>query len=517
MANRLRREHQPRGPNFIRKLPNEILVDIFSRVAHVNRDQPLSSFSATRVPKLHVIARVCRCWHLVVRNAPELWTIVLTPSTLSSIYASLRLSRSHPLDVVVKPGGQLDNALLSTLITNIHRWRRVSIVFGIDASDDFDEFFKIYAEPDKAHHASTLEEFTMEVDFSGYFGTRAVDLFAGGAPRLKHLSLRHIVPRNWNSSVLRGLHTLSLVDIYHFEHPPSLQNLVDVLDGCPDLQCLKLQNVILSNTDDDLDSPHNIIHLPRLHTLHIAKMADRELTDITSRMCTPRCTSYFLDDNLCTNPLLAAIASMVSEPVQAELVTCQHIEIVLNTNLEVYLWTDNRRFSLLSPRIAELASVIRWITGLLKFARRFVPIHFSWEKKAIAPSWYQDFHTLRRLPCVVAISFIDCNADLSGFIHALNALENSEDGKQKWFWPELRAVRMHRCTCSPELLLELVTRRLDAAGTNAVVTLRKLEVLEGYAIDANTFEGLSRILGNGVTWKELPKGGRGTPSRRARG
>ncbi|KAF4577151.1 hypothetical protein EYR36_005138 [Pleurotus pulmonarius] len=113
-----------RPPTSIRDLPSEVLIEIFTYLAHIDSLSPLT------------VASVCRPWRSIVFNAPSVWRLITLDSRSRDIsalqtHALYWMTKSEPLefDVEVNVAERDDILLLlSPFLSRLQkRWRSFSL------------------------------------------------------------------------------------------------------------------------------------------------------------------------------------------------------------------------------------------------------------------------------------------------------------------------------------------------------------------------------------------------------
>ncbi|KAG9029750.1 hypothetical protein FRB95_004952 [Tulasnella sp. JGI-2019a] len=273
----------------ISRLPNDLLVEIFTLASAMeDRLTRQCCGDRTNIRMLATLAFVCHEWREIVHTTPSLWTYISAdhPETASleclarSDQAPLRISVEYPLFQF-----PARHKFKTRIIHEVHRWK------SADISDmDIELLRELEQRP-----APLLEM----LDIRGNMGSAAVmrNLFCGSASRLRHLSLTHFrIP--WDSSLLSHLRTLSIG--YWRDDGPSVQQVVHILQSCPDLTifdlCLRPEL-----HPGPIPPGVSTVDLPQLEHLSISVhplMAEHLL----QRMRIPSCKTFHVNDTDATGP-----------------------------------------------------------------------------------------------------------------------------------------------------------------------------------------------------------------------
>lgn len=283
-----------RSQSPIFRLPEELLSLIFvTGVCDAEDEDPLLVSS---------LMLVCRYWRDVAINTPELWsTICISPhGSLEKARRRLARSKSVRLDVSINFNPRADEP--STVTENIVRamdllrpalWRTRS--FRLSVPNRPQVHAAVLRCQEDAPFLETLSICVYHSMQDDHYSSPCLPLFNGYTPRLKSCSFTSF-NFGWDRRIVSGLNALHLVGYWN-GLSPSVDTLLDILRGCPNLQELTLRNI------SDVDSPISALD-QEFSTAKIVKL--------------PRLTkaSFYFSGNIRTRLLLSQISFPALESLE---------------------------------------------------------------------------------------------------------------------------------------------------------------------------------------------------------
>ncbi|KAG8870184.1 hypothetical protein FRB97_000241 [Tulasnella sp. 331] len=183
-------------------LPAKLILEIIRLALNFPSRRNAEKFTSGYHDKLHILASVTYVFTLIIKQAPELWSVLDTNDDETNWQMSLRLSRFGPLVVQQEQAGRFGYLSWSAVLQINPRGKVVYM-----ATHKASELETI--------EAPYLETLTLEADC----GLAISDLFPGGTLRRRKLSITCITLRHWKSLVIHQLHSLSLPWIADHEGP----------------------------------------------------------------------------------------------------------------------------------------------------------------------------------------------------------------------------------------------------------------------------------------------------------
>ncbi|OCH92839.1 hypothetical protein OBBRIDRAFT_725975 [Obba rivulosa] len=267
-----RLEHAVRMQSPVQRLPSELLASIF--VSGIfDRDEEDAVL-------LSNIMLVCRYWREVAVCTPALWSCIMMGPRRSLDRARLKLerSKSFPLHICVDFSPQREHRTVATetlmhamdlLRPAIWRWRSFQL--------SVPERPQAHAALSRCkEEAPLLEVFSVRIAHSiqneDHHLSQPLSLFAGRTPRLQSCAFNSF-NFGWDPRLACGLRVLKLSGYWNGV-APSMDALLAILRGCPQLEELALRN--MSDVDHDACSADaeqgslvrvadaRIVRLPRL-------------------------------------------------------------------------------------------------------------------------------------------------------------------------------------------------------------------------------------------------------------
>ncbi|KAG9034644.1 hypothetical protein FRB95_012964 [Tulasnella sp. JGI-2019a] len=210
----------------ISRLPNDILVDIFTLVSDMDDWYMESNYSGGgEMIALARLLLVCHEWKGIVSNAPSLWAYISSNRPDRVNFEILARADQVPLHISLNHYARDCEELDRRVFQEVHRWKAVKL-FNVP----IETLNELEQQP-----APLLEKLDVRRDNRLALGR--VNLFCGSAGRLRHLALFNIrFPSE--SDLLSRLRTLHIE--HHEEGGLSAQEVMHVLQSCPDLTRFKL-------------------------------------------------------------------------------------------------------------------------------------------------------------------------------------------------------------------------------------------------------------------------------------
>ena len=250
----------------IDSLPNELLVKIFV-LYRSPRGSHLETFGAATKPDrknvgtLPPLMSVCRHWRAVILEAPLLWQAIDIGKSTQWLDLALARSRDVVLELYFHSYPTSVEAL-PMLMPLLHRVRTLWLP-PMPPSD------LLLLSSAQAPGFPVLEELGLWVNTPmRQYRSNCVpfDLSSTRLPALRVLLLQCAVV-SWNAEVMSKLRFLHLHSCTPAEKEPSFAHLLDVLEGCHELEVLELHRVIARFEPPSPRDPPRTIRLPKLREL----------------------------------------------------------------------------------------------------------------------------------------------------------------------------------------------------------------------------------------------------------
>ena len=242
-------EHWQNERSHIFKLPNEILIQIFSESLGI--DSHSWSFSA-----LTSLATVTKSFATLLRSSC-FWPLLSARHSRDLLRAILIRNPDGPLAATVSDGTKAEGltAFREFAIPQLHRWQFLRYRGRSRAS--LDVLWRILDEPTPSlTHLDLSALLLRDISISGL----------GPGPPLIYLRLIDIHCLQWFDR-LRGVKDLHLE--YSEDTIPELDDLVRMLQGMPELRSLSLELEPPPYLSDRTTSLCEVVHLPKLESIHI--------------------------------------------------------------------------------------------------------------------------------------------------------------------------------------------------------------------------------------------------------
>ncbi|KAG8996451.1 hypothetical protein FRB94_008282 [Tulasnella sp. JGI-2019a] len=442
----------------IQRLPTELLIKIFRNCCGIDGQAIGDRMRDEYTRPLHILAQVCKGWAGLVKGSSELWTVIRWSQSTPISMAALSLSQDRPLGIMISFRNE---AMWPVALSHLRRWEWARLMlsghsFLPDLETPFPDGFK------------SLE---LDVD-DDHRNPQAVDLFKGHAPGLRHLSLQYISLHNWDSPILRGLHTLQLS---HIKNGPSLQQMIDILQGCEDLRELSLRGFQFTDVSGLEDT---VVHLHRLQRLQLSSAAhygsEVGMLGLLKVLRTPSCTSYgFTLGHKTHKDVFPAITALVSAGFQAHIASGDHATVTCTSSGVCFAVEptdlDPSGFDLDISSIYPNKQILLWGIDLIHTNRppgRGTPIPVEMQFKGGREHSDPEVISLLRhqLPGVVSLT-LDCAEGGEPLMRELATPEESLEnrlGLGVWMWSDLRDLTVYVSACESALLEQMIECRHKA-------------------------------------------------------
>jgi hypothetical protein len=429
-------------------LPPEILTRVFHFL--VLEGPPFSGKPWIRV------THVCRRWRQVAIDDSSLWARIWGILTNTKwISEMLARAKNAPLEIELDDVGRSSPEALLMIPPHLSHTRQLRLhSLSMSHSGDIQEIFSREA-PALEHLELTANRTVFSPDT--FPDTRGNTLFKGHTPRLRTFSLsRVVIP--W-SLVPRGQLTMLKFAGPHEDvvSPGDLNELIDLLVNCPELEVLELESCLPSQLTEFTEFAHGpTIHLPHLSRLRLRGSTSRIVSMLTI-LDIPSSTTLHLDcisgtphndDSECF--LLPIISNLLQHPAPVEFksltVTIQRLmpSSTLNITASTFPSTLRNRDSLFfggdiigNPQLVlsfdRLSSPDR-STNLLKDACKMLPISnlefiSMSATNDINMDWVELFGCCTNVTTMRAIG-----NGTGGFVRALTAPTDTNSGYNKTGW-----------------------------------------------------------------------------------
>ncbi|KAG8995086.1 hypothetical protein FRB94_009462 [Tulasnella sp. JGI-2019a] len=428
-------KRQQHAPPPILRLPVELIIEIIKGATSFSDHWETWSLHYYR--ELHSLAQVCRSFAGIIKGVSGLWSILDVSAARTGFHWNMVIQRSQSCPLIVRHTRLLSahSTFWITMLHNIRRWKTASIALYSDGLRDVSSL--------EQSDAPTLEVLHLYYVKRKEESAVTLDLFQGGAPKLRELYLSAIALRDWGSPILRGLHLLSISDI-DARGQYSMQKLMNALRECPELKVLQLYSIWFSNSSTARDRTI-VVDLPRLDTLHLGLLhPDVEAADnLIKNIRTHRVKDLILEDDtsrdiallpsfptdrpFLTSAFDACIASGQSVKITAG---TAHVQITMETELG-----EEGRFHLHYKFRAQ--DILEWVIPRLNDSALQIGLTFSpfRDMRLNAPC-------LSRLRWVVSVSIDDAGQELdtNEMLEALGSPRVLEDQAVGWLWPKLKTL-----------------------------------------------------------------------------
>ncbi|RDB16483.1 hypothetical protein Hypma_002871 [Hypsizygus marmoreus] len=267
--------------SLISRLPPEILSIVFKCVAE--------AFETAEESENHRwvgVSHVCKHWRQVALQCPSLWSTIFSwhPRWTKEVLARSQMSPltvkatiQHPANGQYKiVNGEITFTNQTSLLEVLQHLSRIRVLSILQIASARDLVSHILDKLDAAapllqtliivsHQNLGEYEYNVALPYAELPATS----FPHGAPLLRTLELR-LCSLPWDSPLL----TCDLTSLTLSRFPPddqvSIQQIIAILCGLPNLETLELTLVIISSPSRAaIPAPPKLAHLPRLTSLHI--------------------------------------------------------------------------------------------------------------------------------------------------------------------------------------------------------------------------------------------------------
>ncbi|KAG9002894.1 hypothetical protein FRB94_003517 [Tulasnella sp. JGI-2019a] len=312
----------------IYRLPNELLVRIFAFTSTV--DQYLKH--------LVWIGLVSRYWSRIIFETPSLWARISSSYNYQANEAAIIRSRGHPLLVdynehdrrgLMAMGQWRPFLILAT--REAYRWQAASFHMVYKSALAILRNYVNLPAP-------MLEDLKISLKEHGEVTlvTESLDIFGGGADRLRHLDLYQF-PIHWDSRILSRLGTLK-ISAEKLSYRPTTNQIIDILRRCPNLLAFQLRyrgqvdthvSVAMLETEP--------VDLLVLTSFTLDLDGPKAFHQILSSVRIPACTTFALACSSTTSDTLGYLPAALLSAIQR----LPKIEVRLSaSNLALTGWHD---------------------------------------------------------------------------------------------------------------------------------------------------------------------------------
>ncbi|KAF9457777.1 hypothetical protein BDZ94DRAFT_1227394 [Collybia nuda] len=272
----------------INRMPVEILGEIFihclGEIDPARTGSSPTSLSPSPLADPQTLGEVCRFWRDVTLSTPSLWSKIWIyqpqRSQVRRVEMWLNRSREYPLNIriIQLPGGVThDNhaaadKILSLLVGQVHRWRRIHFRFGSTAQEP------LLTLPVGA--ATNMESAYVDM---WKWDQASADQFwkiCFSSPSLRHADWVSYTKKPPNYVPWTQLTSITLY------HGLTVEECMSILQGCRHLEALCIHAIW---TYDSLVDPYGPLTLPSLR--HLSFLGYVEGTAIFNRLTLPSLTS----------------------------------------------------------------------------------------------------------------------------------------------------------------------------------------------------------------------------------
>lgn len=291
----------------INRLPLELLVQVLltsiGTVSVLTRTQQLSS--------------VCRTWRHVIENTPSFYQTIDWKEHPALVRKAIQLSSPLPISLHLSSGcSKPENPLVGYDL-----WDEALPILNRCRSLRLDSPISYNVKPLGGIRGPELEELSIHAlltvwdsddDDEEAVAMDAVDIFGGGAPKLRKVQLAGEVPFLWQSNILSNLRELRLDAMGQYAASPS--TVMHILRRCPELEVFTLSDV----SDNTIPQGLQPVELPYLRELTLEKLSDRVAHYLLTHIRPPNCRScrISVDENSSPTVLEALrLALQVVSPI----------------------------------------------------------------------------------------------------------------------------------------------------------------------------------------------------------
>ncbi|KAG9033147.1 hypothetical protein FRB95_000489 [Tulasnella sp. JGI-2019a] len=260
MPNQLR-SHEPASPSSdrvldketdtikitpISVLPEDVLIKVIGIVSHPQGDQHPHDY----VKRLHTMAQVCASWASIILHTPSLWSAIRFDADFGGTGWVTALRRSQHCRIAVECQSRTSpEPFWSTIVTHSHRWASLTVI--VLQRSKWVRFTGV--------RAPFLKE--LRLSMSG----EQLDIDREAFPNVSTVALSGVALQDWSCGLLSGLRSLYLYLGNPSVHPPSLQQLLDMLAASPRLEDLRIHS--MASVVDNASIRWPLISLPALRNI----------------------------------------------------------------------------------------------------------------------------------------------------------------------------------------------------------------------------------------------------------
>ncbi|KAI0773115.1 hypothetical protein BD413DRAFT_539268 [Trametes elegans] len=216
--------------NSMHKVPDDILeTEIFAHIHAIIFAAQNRSRAAT---EWMVLLRVCSRWRRILHTAARFWHIIPAGASPERLSYFLARSASQPVDVIFRDARFPSSEIVPLLQPVLSRIRLFSV--DVHAARNYTDWFTPLTSL-FAHTMPMLEDLHVRLNRTHLQRRGDVVLALGQFPRLQHLSLE--LTRAPTGAFPTNLRTLNLQQVLLLT---TLEQFLDVLEACPDLEFLDL-------------------------------------------------------------------------------------------------------------------------------------------------------------------------------------------------------------------------------------------------------------------------------------
>ncbi|KAG9026058.1 hypothetical protein FRB95_009461 [Tulasnella sp. JGI-2019a] len=442
----------------IHHLPNELVTRIFALTLIPNLENSRHYMNC-----LTGLGLVSKDWNGIIRETPSFWAQISSAYSDTENRAAVLRSKECRLWVCYDDDDfhgrdEEKGVFLDLASREAYRWQ--SAEFGLDSNHTVSllrRFVSLSAPSLETLKIDCIEPEEEELGIEG-----SIDIFSGGADRLRHVDLCNF-PIPWNSRLLSRLETLkiSISDWPGGYSTPSTKEITDILRRCPELHAFE----IAYHGEEDIHviggttSETEAVCLPHLSSFTLDLDNAEAFSRIISSVRIPACKEFDLqcDDpmhNILSNEaghLTAALLSVI-QSVPEITVTLERSTLVLYSSLVIDIHLCHN-----SPW-EDLAWLIEHTTKSISWP----PIHAIVTCDDSLP-FLHVVDLLHKMPSITSLT-LEGNSDQYITLLSYPTLNN---GIYEWVLPNLRTLSLRYCPGNTlQLLIDLAGNRQQGANMN---------------------------------------------------
>ncbi|KAG8989879.1 hypothetical protein FRB94_013906 [Tulasnella sp. JGI-2019a] len=264
----------------------------------------------------------------------------------------------------------------------------------------------------------------------------SIDLFSGGADRLRHIDFSSF-PMLWSSRLLSRLETLAIVGSHNVPGP-STNELTDILRRCPKLRAFRMKSFAEIRVSQ---SKGGVAHLPALESFELYLNDAEGFNQIISSLRIPECRKFDVrcfnvtrnvfsnDTSHFTNAFLSAVPSSSNVSLLLDAFELDLFERRTEGDVRInFSLNGDSVWEMLDPLIELTAGSVPW-----------PPIHADIDLKYTIP--FQVANILHKMPSITKLR-LRGNSDQ--YITQLSH-PTLNDGKYEWVLSNLRELILDNC------------------------------------------------------------------------